>query len=150
MSDKLIVYFSASGVTAKRAEELANVTGSDAYRIEPAKPYTAADLNWNDKSSRSSMEMKDPSSRPAIRNGKIDLSSYSTIYIGFPVWWGVAPRAVNTFIESNDFTGKDIVIFATSGGSGISFAVKDLEKNYPGLKIVKSKLLNSKVSEDII
>ena len=150
MSDKLIVYFSASGVTAKRAEELSKAIGADIFRIETVEPYTAADLNWNDKSSRSSMEMKDPSSRPEIKNEKLDLSAYSTIYIGFPIWWGVAPRAVNTFIESNDFTGKDIVIFATSGGSGISFAVKDLEKNYPGLKIVKSKLLNSKVSEDII
>ncbi len=146
---KLVVYFSASGVTAKKAKELAAAIGADAMAIEPKEPYTAADLDWRNKKSRSSVEMQNPASRPAIKKNE-DISGYDRIYIGYPIWWGVAPRAVNTFIESNNLDGKEIVIFATSGGSGIDYAINDMKKNYPALNIIGGKLLNGKVEGDII
>ena len=147
---KLIAYFSASGTTRRAAIALSLITEADLFEIAPAVPYTAKDLDWNDKRSRSSMEMKDESSRPALREAKVDLSGYDMIYIGFPIWWGVAPRAVNTFIESNDLKGLRIVIFATSGGSGLPYAVEDLRKKYPDLDITSGRLLNGAVTEDII
>lgn len=147
---KLIVFFSASGVTRKAAEALAAVSGADTYEIIPEKIYTDEDLDWRNKKSRSSVEMQDESSRPAIKGNLPDLSSYDTVYIGFPIWWGVAPRIINTFIEKSDLKGKRIVIFATSGGSALPYAVKDLEKKYPKLNIESGKLLNGKVTEDII
>ena len=149
-TDKLIAYFSASGVTERAARDLASAAGAALYRIEPEKPYTAADLNWTDRMSRSSEEMKDPSARPAIKGARPDLSSYGIIYIGFPIWWGVAPRIINTFIESCDLKGKRIVIFATSGGSPLSHAVMDLARKYPDLHFEEGKLLNGKVASDII
>lgn len=147
---KLIVFFSASGVTRKAAEALAAVSGADTYEIIPEKIYTDEDLDWRNKKSRSSVEMQDESSRPAIKGDLPDLSSYDTVYIGFPIWWGVAPRIINTFIEKSDLKGKRIVIFATSGGSALPYAVKDLGKKYPELNIESGKLLNGKVTEDII
>lgn len=147
---KLIVFFSASGVTRKAAEALAAVSGADTYEIIPEKIYTDEDLDWRNKKSRSSVEMQDESSRPAIKGNLPDLSSYDTVYIGFPIWWGVAPRIINTFIEKSDLKGKRIVIFATSGGSALPYAVKDLEKKYPELNIENGKLLNGRVTEDII
>lgn len=147
---KLVAYFSASGVTRRKSEALAKVVGADLHEIAPAESYTDADLDWTNKRSRSTVEMQDPSSRPALKEPKTDLSAYDTVYIGFPIWWGVAPHAVNTFIESNDLAGKQLVIFATSGGSGLSPAVHDLQKRYPTLQIVSGKLLNGSVTGDLI
>lgn len=147
---KLVAYFSASGVTRRKSEALAKVIGADLHEIAPAESYTDADLDWTNKRSRSTVEMQDPSSRPALKEPKTDLSAYDTVYIGFPIWWGVAPHAVNTFIESNDLAGKQLVIFATSGGSGLSPAVHDLQKRYPTLQIVSGKLLNGSVTGDLI
>lgn len=147
---KLVAYFSASGVTRRKSEALAKVIGADLHEIAPAESYTDADLDWTNKRSRSTVEMQNPSSRPALKEPKTDLSAYDTVYIGFPIWWGVAPHAVNTFIESNDLAGKQLVIFATSGGSGLSPAVHDLQKRYPTLQIVSGKLLNGSVTGDLI
>ena len=147
---KLVAYFSASGVTANTARQLAEVAGADLYKIEPAERYTDADLDWTNKRSRSTVEMQDPSSRPELKEEKADLSAYYAVYIGFPIWWGVAPHIIDSFIDSNDLTGKQIVIFATSGGSGIGGAVKDLRRRYPELNITDGKLLNGRVKADIL
>lgn len=147
---KLIAYFSASGVTKHAAEQLAAVTGADLYEIRPEMPYSREDLDWRNKQSRSSLEMTDPSSRPALEKSVPDVSSYDMVYIGFPIWWGVAPRPVNTFIESARLEDKPVYIFATSGGSGIDYALKDMKKNYPSLDIRGGKLLKEKVESDII
>ena len=147
---KLVTYFSASGVTEARAKELARVTGADLYEIAPEVPYTKADLNWMNKNSRSSVEMKDKSSRPALKETEHDFSAYDEIYVGFPIWWYTAPTIINTFLETFDLTGKKIVLFATSGGSSISRAVSDLKNQYPQLNIAGGKLLNGKVTGDII
>lgn len=147
---KLVAYFSASGVTRRKSEALAKAIGADLHEIAPVESYTDADLDWTNKRSRSTVEMQDPSSRPALKEPKTDLSAYDTVYIGFPIWWGVAPHAVNTFIESNDLAGKQLVIFATSGGSGLSPAVHDLQKRYPSLQIVSGKLLNGSVTGGLI
>ena len=119
MSKKLVAYFSASGTTKKAAERLAKATGADLFEIKPKVPYSSADLNWMDKKSRSSVEMSDPSSRPEIAEKIPNLADYDTVFLGFPIWWYVAPRIINTFVESYDFTGKTLVPFATSGGSGM-------------------------------
>lgn len=150
MSRKLVAYFSASGVTESAARQLAAVTGADLHEIAPAQPYTSADLNWMNKKSRSTVEMNDPNSRPALAEEHTDLTAYETVYIGFPIWWGVAPHAVNTFIENNDLTGKTVVIFATSGGSGLNPAVRDLQKKYPALDIRAGQLIRGKVTGDIL
>jgi len=115
---KLVAYFSASGTTRKLAKNLAEVIGADVYEIKPATPYTGKDLNWNNSQSRSSLEMADINSRPALADKDAKISDYDTIFIGFPIWWYVAPHIINSFLESYDFAGKTIVIFATSGGSG--------------------------------
>lgn len=148
--EKLIAYFSVSGVTKHAAEQLASLTGADLYEIRPEKPYSREDLDWRNKQSRSSLEMMDPSSRPALAKSVPDVSSYDMVYIGFPVWWGVAPRPVNTFIESAHLEGRPVYIFATSGGSGIDYALNDMKKNYPSLDIRGGKLLKGKVESDII
>ena len=119
MSKTLVAYFSASGVTAKLAKSLAQVTGADLHEIQPAEPYSSADLDWTNKKSRSSVEMNDPSYRPAIGNQVADMEQYDTVFVGFPIWWYVAPTIINTFLESYDFSGKTVVPFATSGGSGM-------------------------------
>ena len=150
MSKKLVAYFSASGVTENAARQLAEITGADLHEIAPAHPYTNADLNWMNKKSRSSVEMNDPTSRPALAEEHTDLTAYDTVYIGFPIWWGVAPHAVNTFIENNDFAGKTVVVFATSGGSGLNPAVRDLQKKYPALDIRAGQLIRGKVTGDIL
>ena len=147
---KLVAYFSASGVTEAKAKELAKVIGADLYEIAPAVRYTSADLNWMNKKSRSSVEMNDKSSRPALAETEHDFGAYGVIYIGFPIWWYTAPTIINTFLETFDFSGKKIVLFATSGGSGIDRAVKDMRKQYPGLDITGGKLLNGKVTGDIL
>jgi len=150
MSKKLVAYFSASGVTERAARQLAEVTGADLHEIAPAQPYSSADLNWMNRKSRSSVEMTDPSSRPALAEEHTDLSPYDTVYIGFPIWWGVAPHAVNAFLENNEFAGKTVVIFATSGGSGLSPAVRDLQKKYPALDIRAGQLIHGRVTGDIL
>ena len=147
---KLVAYFSASGVTEAKAKELAKVIGAELYEIVPAVRYSDADLNWMDKKSRSSVEMGDKSSRPALAETERDFSAYDVIYIGFPIWWYTAPTIINTFLETFDFSGKKIVLFATSGGSGIDRAVKDMRKQYPALDIEGGKLLNGKVTGDIV
>ncbi|MCR5090790.1 MAG: NAD(P)H-dependent oxidoreductase [Oscillospiraceae bacterium] len=147
---KLTAYFSASGVTERKAKELAKAIGADLYEIAPAVHYTGADLDWMNKKSRSSVEMNDRSSRPALAETDHDFSAYDKIYIGFPIWWYTAPTIINTFLETYDFTGKKIVLFATSGGSSIDRAVKDLKKQYPSLDIAGGKLLNGKVTGDIL
>ena len=115
----LVAYFSATGTTARAAEKLANVTGGELYAIVPAQPYTSADLDWNDKRSRSSVEMNDPKSRPAIKGRKENIADYDVIFIGYPIWWGIAAWPVDTFVKNNDFTGKAVIPFATSSSSGI-------------------------------
>ena len=144
MSKVLVTYFSASGVTAGAAETLARAAGADLYEIRPAQAYTKEDLDWNNKQSRSSLEMTDETSRPDMADNDSHAGGYDVVFIGFPIWWGVAPRVVNTFIESNDLTGKKIVIFATSGGSGIDYAINDMKKRYPQLAIAGGRLLSRK------
>lgn len=138
----LVAYFSASGVTANVAKLLAEEAGADLFEIKPAVPYTNADLNWMDKKSRSTVEMQDKSSRPAIAAPCSNLADYDTIFVGFPIWWYVAPTIINTFLESGDFSGKKIVLFATSGGSGFGKTVANLKDSAPGATIVEGKLLN--------
>lgn len=144
MSKVLVTYFSASGVTADAAETLARAAGADLYEIRPAQAYTKEDLDWNNKQSRSSLEMTDETFRPEMADNDSHAGDYDVVFIGFPIWWGVAPRVVNTFIESNDLTGKKIVIFATSGGSGIDYAINDMKKRYPQLAIAGGRLLSRK------
>ena len=149
MSKKLVAYFSASGVTAKVAETLAEAIGADIFEIEPKVPYTEADLNWMDKKSRSSVEMGNKSFRPEMVKDDLDLSQYDTILVGFPIWWYVAPTIINTFLEGYDFAGKKIVLFATSGGSGFGNTVKELKPSAPEAEIVEGKLLNRATDKDI-
>ena len=131
MAKKLVAYFSASGVTAKLAKSLAEVTGADLYEIQPKVPYTTADLDWMNKKSRSSIEMSNPDSRPEIGNKVQDMGQYDEVLIGFPIWWYVAPTIINTFLESYDFSGKTIATFATSGGSGMGKTDQVLKKSAP-------------------
>lgn len=119
MKKTLVAYFSASGSTAQLAKTIAEVTGGDLFEIKPEQPYTSADLNWNEKKSRSSIEMSDPNSRPAIATTVKNMDEYDTVFVGFPIWWYVAPTIINTFFESYDFSGKTVIPFATSGGSGM-------------------------------
>lgn len=133
----LVTYFSASGTTKRVAETIATTIGGDLFEIEPQELYTSEDLNWMNKKSRSSLEMADKSSRPAIKNKVTNLNEYDKVIIGFPVWWYTAPTIINTFIEENDLTGKDIYIFVTSGGSSFAGSLKDLQNTYPNLNFVK-------------
>ena len=148
MSRKLVAYFSASGVTAKLAETLSEAIGADLYAIEPEVPYTKADLNWMNQNSRSSVEMKDPASRPAIAGKRDNMDEYDTIFVGFPIWWYVAPTIINTFLESYDFTGKTIIPFATSGGSGMGKTNEKLQPSCPGTKLMDGKVWKKKVKAD--
>ena len=138
----LVVYFSATGTTAQAARTIASVTGGVLCEIVPQEAYTSDDLDWNDRQSRSSVEMNDPKSRPALEPTKADIGDYDVIFIGYPIWWNQAPRVVNTFIESHDLKGRKLVPFATSGGSGITNSVKELRKAYPELEWHEGKLLN--------
>ncbi|WP_455058045.1 flavodoxin [Jutongia sp.] len=149
MSKSLVAYFSASGITKKIAEEIAQEGGFDLYEITPQKAYTKADLNWMDKKSRSSVEMNDKSLRPAIAGKELDVSGYDTILLGFPIWWYVAPTIINTFLEAHDFAGKKIVLFATSGGSGFGNTVKELQPSAPDAAIIEGKLLNNVSRQEI-
>ena len=142
MKKTLVVYFSATGTTKAAARQLANEHNADLYEITPEQPYTAADLDWTNKQSRSTIEMKDKSSRPAIKGRCENIADYDTVWIGFPVWWYTAPTIVNTFIEAHDLGGKTLCVFATSGGSGVDGSAKDLKKAYPQYTWGESKLMN--------
>lgn len=150
MSKKsLVAYFSASGVTARAAKTLAEAAGADLYEIKPKTPYTKEDLNWMDKNSRSSIEMKNPSSRPEIADRNAEISSYDVIFLGFPIWWYTAPVIINTFLESYDFSGKTIVLFATSGGSGLGKTSEKLKPSVSDTVVMKEgKLLNGNVTKE--
>ena len=146
MSRKLVAYFSASGVTAGVAKKLAEAAGADLYEIRPKVPYTSADLNWNNASSRSSVEMKDKASRPELADRTADIKSHDVVFLGFPIWWYVAPTIINTFLEAYDFSGKTIILFATSGGSGFGGAVEGLRPSAPGAVIREGRVFNRRVS----
>ena len=151
MSKKLVAYFSASGVTADAAKTLAKAAGADLYEIKPEIPYTKTDLNWMDKNSRSSVEMKDKTYRPAIADKDAKIEDYDVIFIGFPIWWYVAPTIINTFLESYDFSNKTIVLFATSGGSGFGKTVQELKTSVSSTaNIIEGKLLNGRMSENAV
>ena len=139
----LVAYFSATGTTEAVAKDLAEVAGATLYEIKPEVKYTAADLDWRDKQSRSTLEMQDKSSRPAIVKDLEDADSYDVIYIGFPIWWYTAPTIINTFIETYGFEGKTVIFFATSGGSDVSGADKQFHAQYPGINWKAGKLLNN-------
>lgn len=142
MSKRLVAYFSASGVTGKVAKMVAEAAGADLYEIRPKQLYTKADLNWMDQNARSTIEMKDKKIRPEIVDTDAKIAEYDEILIGFPIWWYVAPTIINTFLEKYDFTGKKIVLFATSGGSGFGNTIKELQPSAPQAQFVEGKLLN--------
>ena len=144
MGKKLVAYFSASGTTKKTAQLIAKATGADLYEITPKVAYTEADLNWMDKKSRSSVEMNDKKFRPEVEDKDAHIAEYDEIILGFPIWWYVAPTIVNTFLEKYDFSGKKIVLFATSGGSGFGNTVKELQHSAPNAEFVEGKVLNNK------
>ena len=139
----LVAYFSATGTTERAAQALAEATGADLFEIEAAEPYTAADLNWNNSSSRSSLEMNDDAARPAIAQTISSLEAYDTVFVGFPVWWYIEPRIIDTFLESYDFTGKTIIPFATSGGSGLGEAPARMAAICPDATVKRGGLLNN-------
>ena len=143
---KLVAYFSASGVTAGVAQLLSETIGADLFAIEPEIPYTKADLDWMDKTSRSTVEMNDPASRPAIAKKRDNMEDYDTIFVGFPIWWYVAPTIINTFLESYDLTGKTIIPFATSGGSGMGKTNEKLLPSCNGAVLIEGKVLKSNIS----
>ena len=147
MGRKLVAYFSAGGKTAKVAEKLASGIGADLYEIKPEVKYTRADLNWMNNKSRSSVEMNDKNFRPAIITGDLDISGCDTIYLGFPIWWYVAPTLINTFLEAYDFTGKKIVLFATSGSSGFGNTAAELQPSAPAAKFTEAKVLSGIITE---
>ena len=147
---KLVAYFSCSGVTARAAKAVAEAAGADLYEIVPERPYTDADLNWMDKNSRNTLEMRDGTSRPAIAGRVENMEEYGVVFIGFPIWWYVAPRIVETFLESYDFSGKTIILFATSGGSGLGKTASDLTGCCPGAVIKEGQMLNGHYSKDTL
>ena len=145
----LVAYFSASGTTKGVAQQLAEVAGADLHEIKPAQRYTDADLDWRNKKSRSSVEMQDRKSRPAITDKLTNLQDYDVIYVGFPIWWNTCPTIINTFMEAYDFQGKTVIPFATSGGSSIKKACEDLKAAYPDVKWKEGKLLNRTSKKDL-
>lgn len=149
MKKVLVAYFSASGVTKKVAEKIAAAVNGDLFQIEPAIAYSEEDLNWMNKNSRSSLEMSDKDFRPAMVKTELNLSEYDSILLGFPIWWYVAPTIINTFLESYDFSGKKITLFATSGGSGFGNTVQELRNSAPDAHIVEGKIMNMASAEDI-
>ena len=149
MCKKLVAFFSASGTTKKVADMIAEEEKADLFEIEPKIPYTKADLDWMDKKSRSSVEMSDKKYRPEIIKKEMDMSSYDEILLGFPIWWYVAPTIINTFLETYDFSGKKIVLFATSGGSGFGNTVEELQPSAPDAVIIEGSLLNRGTKQEI-
>lgn len=151
MSKKLVAYFSASGVTGNVAKLLAEAAGADLFEIIPEVPYTKADLNWQDENARSTVEMRDKSSRPAIAEGDAKVKEYDVIFVGFPIWWYVAPTIINTFLESYDFAGKTVVLFATSGGSGFGKTVDALRGSVDSTTVIKEgKILNGSQNVNVL
>ena len=149
MSKKLVAYFSASGVTGKVAKDLAKAIGADLYEIKPAEPYSKEDLNWNNKESRSSLEMHSRMSRPPLADKDAGIEKYDVIFLGFPIWWYTAPRIINTFLESYDFTGRQIILFATSGGSGFGKTKDDLKVSISKqATLMEGGLLNGKQTKE--
>ena len=148
MSKKLVAYFSASGTTAAVAKTLAEAADADLYEIKPQAPYTRADLDWTNKKSRSSVEMNDKSSRPALADKNAPVAGCDTVFLGFPIWWYTAPTIIKTFLEVYDFTGKTIILFATSGGSDLGRSASDLKVSTPGAAIRDGKLLNGRQTRE--
>lgn len=144
MSKTLVAYFSASGVTAGLAKNLAEAIGADLFEIQPEIPYTDADLNWNNPKSRSSLEMKDKSSRPAVASHVENMGEYDRVFVGFPIWWYVAPTIINTFLEQYDLSGKKVIPFATSGSSGMGNTNRELAASCPGAQLCEGKRFSSK------
>lgn len=150
MRKSLVAYFSASGVTARAAQALAQAAEAELYEIKPAVPYTPADLNWTDKQSRSSVEMTHRGFRPELAAHDAPVAEYDTIFLGFPIWWGVAPTLINSFLEAYDFSGKTIILFATSGGSGLGRTADALAPSCPGAVLKSGGLLNGRVSPEAL
>lgn len=148
-SDKkiLVAYFSCTGTTEKTADAITKAVGGKLYRITPTEAYTSADLDWNNKASRSSVEMTTENSRPELGGEQIDIEDYDVVFLGYPIWWDLCPRPVNTFLEKYDFSGKTVILFATSGGSSITNSVKQLKKLYPKIVWGESRLLNGGVKQ---
>ena len=149
MGKKLVTYFSASGTTRKIAEMIAQAAEADLFEIMPKQPYSKADLNWMDKKSRSSVEMNDKKSRPKIMDTDAQINGYDEVILGFPIWWYVAPTIINTFLEKYDFSGKKIVLFATSGGSGFGNTVSELKPSAPDAEIVEGKVFHKTTKTEI-
>ena len=149
MTKTLVAYFSASGTTARLAQAIADAAGADIFEIVPEQPYTRADLDWTNKSSRSSVEMNDPASRPGVASHVDNMADYDTIFLGFPIWWYIAPTIVNTFLEAYDLSGKKIVPFATSGGSGMGKTAKSLQPSAPGATIAAGEVINGGSSSKV-
>ena len=149
-ADTIVVYFSATGATKGVAERIANATGADIFELIPAEPYSDADLDWNDRNSRTTIEMNDPDVRPAIANDTIDLDGYTTVYIGYPIWWGDAPRMMSTFVEAHSFDGKTVIPFCTSGGSGIGRSGENLASQAGSGNWLAGKRLDAGISESEI
>lgn len=145
MNKTLITYFSCSFNTRNVALKLKEILKGDIFEIEPSIPYTIADLNWENENSRSSIEMKNASARPDIKN-KINIADYETIYLGFPIWWYTAPRIINTFLESYDFTNKKVYLFATSGGSNLDNTYLELTKLYPNINFIKTRVFSPSIT----
>ena len=145
----LVVYFSATGTTRQVAKQIAKIADADICEIAPAKPYSSADLDWTNKQSRSSVEMNNPMARPEIKALSVDVSKYDYIFLGYPIWWDLAPRTVNSFIETADLTGKTVIPFATSGSSTIANSVAVLKQSYPNIKWQTGKLLNHVSEKEI-
>lgn len=148
MSKTLVAYFSASGITAKVAKKMAETIGADLFEIKPEIPYSGADLNWQNKNSRSSLEMNDRSSRPAIAVKAADMLQYDVVFVGFPVWWYREPSIIDTFMESYDFAGKTVIPFATSGGSGLGDSAANMQKLAKGAKVVNGKRFSGSASAE--
>ncbi len=148
MKKTLVAYFSASGTTAAAAKALSEAAEADLYEIKPQTPYTRADLDWTNKKSRSSVEMNDKSFRPPLAGKDARIEDYDTVFLGFPIWWYVAPTIINTFLESYDFSGKTVILFATSGGSGFGKTVAGLKNSAPGTVIREGKLLNGRQTRE--
>lgn len=146
---KLVAYFSASGVTEKTAQKLAKAVGADIFKIKPAVPYTHADLDWTNNKSRSSVEMSNPQSRPEIASYCENMDEYDTVYVGFPIWWYVAPTIIDTFLESYDFSGKTVIPFATSGGSGMGKTVDVLKKVCPNATWKAGGIVNRMTASEL-
>ena len=146
----LVAYFSASGVTAKAAKNLAAAANADLFEIVPAQPYTRADLNWMDKKSRSTVEMNDRSCRPAIASKVADMAQYDRVFVGFPVWWYREPSIIDTFLEQYDFAGKTLIPFCTSGGSGLGETAENYRRLAPGAKVLEGKRLTHRDSADTL